>query len=85
LPVDDPVSHDRSRRLQAQAEAQRTAYEARFLNHPLEVIWDRRFPGRVRGLSDNYITVYGADRGQVLGEMATVRPLSASGDGLLCA
>jgi threonylcarbamoyladenosine tRNA methylthiotransferase MtaB len=85
LPVDDPVSRERSRRLQAQAERQRTAYEARFVNQPLEVIWDRRFPDRVRGLSDNYITVHGPDRGQVLGSMATVRALSQTGNGLLCA
>jgi threonylcarbamoyladenosine tRNA methylthiotransferase MtaB len=85
LPVDDPVSRDRSRRLQAQAEAQRQAYEARFLDRDLEVIWDRRLPNRMRGLSDNYITVYAPERGQTLGALASVRPLARSADGLLCA
>jgi threonylcarbamoyladenosine tRNA methylthiotransferase MtaB len=85
LPVDDPVSRERSRRLQAQADAQRRSYEARFIDRDLEVIWDRRLPNRMRGLSDNYITVYAPERGQTLGTLASVRPLSASGDGLLCA
>jgi len=85
LPVDDPVSRDRSHRLQAQAEAQRRAYEARFLDRDLEVVWDRRFPNRMRGLSDNYITVYAPARGQALGALATVRPLSPTEDGLRCA
>jgi threonylcarbamoyladenosine tRNA methylthiotransferase MtaB len=85
LPVDDPVSRDRSRRLQAQAEEQRRAYEARFIERDLEVIWDRRLPNRVRGLSDNYITVYAPERGQALGSLGSVRPLTPSADGLLCA
>ena len=85
LPVDDPVSRDRSRRLQEQAEAQRQAYEARFIDRDLEVIWDRRLPNRVRGLSDNYITVYAPEQGQRLGTLTRVRPLTRSGDGLVCA
>jgi threonylcarbamoyladenosine tRNA methylthiotransferase MtaB len=85
MPVDDPVSRERSHRLQAQAEAQRRAYEVRFIGQDLEVIWDRRFPGRIRGLSDNYITVYGPDDGQAMGGVATVRPVALSGDGLLSA
>ena len=84
LPVDDPISRDRSRRLQMQAELQRRAYEAGFIDRELEVIWDRRLPARMRGLSDNYITVYAAERGQTLGTLATVRPLTPSADGLLC-
>jgi threonylcarbamoyladenosine tRNA methylthiotransferase MtaB len=84
LPVNDPISHDRSRRLQVQAEAQRRAYEAQFIDRELEVIWDRRLPSRVRGLSDNYITVYAAERGQKLGSLASVRALTPSADGLLC-
>jgi threonylcarbamoyladenosine tRNA methylthiotransferase MtaB len=85
LPVDDPVSRDRSRRLQAQAESQRRAYEARFIDRDLEVVWDRQFPHRMRGLSDNYITVYAPARGQQLGTLASVRPLTPTDDGLLCA
>lgn len=85
LPVDDPVSRDRSRRLQAQAESQRRAYEARFIDRDLEVVWDRQFPHRMRGLSDNYITVYAPARGQQLGTLARVRPLTPTDDGLLCA
>jgi threonylcarbamoyladenosine tRNA methylthiotransferase MtaB len=85
LPVDDPLSRERSRRLQAQAETQRAAYESRFVGQALEVIWDRRFPGRVRGLSDNYISVLSPDRGQLLGSLATVRPTGHDADGLLCA
>jgi threonylcarbamoyladenosine tRNA methylthiotransferase MtaB len=85
LPVDDPVSRDRSQRLQAQAEAQRQAYEARFIGRDLQVIWDRRLPSRMRGLSDNYITVYAPERGQLLGALASVRPLTRGADGLLCA
>src|SRR5947209_2657141 len=85
LPVDDPVSRDRSRRLQAQAEAQRDAYEMRFIGRDLEAIWDRRLPSRVRGLTDNYITVYAPKRGQRLGTIARVHPLARSADGLLCA
>ncbi|TMD82495.1 MAG: MiaB/RimO family radical SAM methylthiotransferase [Chloroflexi bacterium] len=84
LPVDDPVSKERSQRLQTQAEAQRRAYEARFVERDLEVIWDRRFPNRMRGLSDNYITVYAPARGQALGALATIRPLASCGDGLTC-
>jgi len=84
LPVDDPISRERSRRLQIQAEAQRRAYEARFVERDLEVIWDRRFPNRIRGLSDNYITVYAPARGQTLGALATIRPLASCNDGLLC-
>jgi threonylcarbamoyladenosine tRNA methylthiotransferase MtaB len=85
LPVDDPVSRDRSHRLQAQADDQRRAYEARFIGRDLEVIWDRRLPSRMRGLTDNYITVYAPERGQALGSLARVRPLARVADGLLCA
>jgi threonylcarbamoyladenosine tRNA methylthiotransferase MtaB len=85
LPVDDPVTRERSRRLQAQAEAQRRTYEARFIDRDLEVVWDRRMPHRMRGLSDNYITVYASARGQQLGSLSRVRPLASTGDGLLSA
>jgi threonylcarbamoyladenosine tRNA methylthiotransferase MtaB len=85
LAVDDPVSRQRSQRLQAQAEDQRRAYERRFVDRELEVIWDRQLAQRVRGLSDNYITVYAPARGQQLGATDRVRPLAAVGDGLLCA
>jgi threonylcarbamoyladenosine tRNA methylthiotransferase MtaB len=84
LPVDDPVSRDRSHRLQLQADAQQRAYEARFIDRDLEVIWDRRLPQQMRGLSDNYITVRAPERGQTLGSLAIVRPLAASPDGLVC-
>jgi tRNA A37 methylthiotransferase MiaB len=82
--VDDPISRDRSHRLQAQADDQRRAYEARFIGRDLEVIWDRRLPSRMRGLTDNYITVYAPERGQTLGSLASVRPVTRSADGLLC-
>jgi threonylcarbamoyladenosine tRNA methylthiotransferase MtaB len=85
LPVDDPVTRERSHQLHAQAEAQRRAYEARFLGQPLDVIWDRRLPHRVRGLSDNYITVYAPDRAQALGTLSRVEPIASVADGLLCA
>ena len=85
LPVDDLISRERSRRLQAQADAQRRAYEARFIDHELEVVWDRQLPHRTRGLSDNYITVYAPARGQQLGVLAHVRPVTSTDDGLLCA
>jgi threonylcarbamoyladenosine tRNA methylthiotransferase MtaB len=85
LPVDDPVSRDRSHRLQAQADDQRRAYESRFIGRDLEVIWDRRLPSRMRGLTDNYITVYAPEQGQALGSLARVRPLTRVADGLLCA
>ena len=85
LPVDDPASRERSRLLQAQAERQRRAFEAGFLERSLEVIWDRRLPHRLRGLSDNYITVYAPDRQQTLGTLARVRPVAAVADGLVCA
>jgi len=84
LPVDDPISRERSRRLQMQADAQRRAYEARFVERDLEVIWDRRFPNRIRGLSDNYITVYAPARGQILGSLDTIRPVASCADGLNC-
>src|SRR2546427_8800035 len=83
LPVDDPVSKERSHRLQTQAEAQRRAYEARFVDRELEVIWDRRFPNRMRGLSDNYITEYAPVRGPTPAPLATIRPMASCGDGLL--
>jgi threonylcarbamoyladenosine tRNA methylthiotransferase MtaB len=83
LPVDDPVSRDRSRRLQEQAEVQRRAYEGRFIGRDLEVVWDRRFPDRIRGLSDNYITVLAPAGGQTLGALATVRPAAANAEGLV--
>lgn len=85
LPVDDPTAKERSALLQEQAEAQRRAYEARFVGRPLEVVWDREFPGRMRGLSDNYITVFAPHRGQVPGSIETVRPLAAAEQGLLVA
>jgi threonylcarbamoyladenosine tRNA methylthiotransferase MtaB len=85
LPVDDPVSRSRSLRLQTQAEAQRRLYERRFIERELEVIWERRIAQRVRGLSDNYITVYAPARDQRLGATDRVRPLAAVDDGLLCA
>lgn len=85
LPVDDPVARQRSGLLQTQAEAQRRAYEARFLGRPLEVVWDRAFPSRVRGLSDNYITVFAPHRDQALGSIATVAPLAACDGGLMVA
>jgi len=84
LPVDDPISRERSRRLQTQAAMQRRAYEARFIDRDLEVVWDRRLPQLVRGLSDNYITVYASAHGQQLGTLARVRPLTPTDDGLLC-
>jgi threonylcarbamoyladenosine tRNA methylthiotransferase MtaB len=84
LPVNDPVSRNRSHQLQVQADAQRRAYEARFIDRDLEVIWDRRLPQQIRGLSDNYITVRAPERGQALGSLATIRPLAPSPDGLLC-
>jgi threonylcarbamoyladenosine tRNA methylthiotransferase MtaB len=83
LPVDDPVSRERSRRLQEQAEHQRRAYESTFIGRELAVIWDRRFPQRLRGLSDNYVTVYAPDAGQALGSEARVHPLASCADGLL--
>jgi threonylcarbamoyladenosine tRNA methylthiotransferase MtaB len=85
LPVNDPVTRERSRRLQAQAEVQRRAYEARFIDRDLEVVWDRRLPNRMRGLSDNYITVYAPAHDQRLGALASVRPLASVDDGLLTA
>src|SRR5260370_31678525 len=85
LPVDDPVSRDRSHRLQAQADDQRRAYEAHFIGRDLEVIWDRRLPSRMRGLTDNYITVYAPERGQTLGNLAILRPLQRTDDSLLAA
>ena len=84
LPVEDPLSRERSHRLQVQADAQRRTYEARFIDRDLEVIWDRRLPQQMRGLSDNYITVRAPQRDQTLGSLATVRPLAPSLDGLLC-
>jgi threonylcarbamoyladenosine tRNA methylthiotransferase MtaB len=84
LPVDDLLSRERSHQLQVQADAQRRAYEARFIDRDLEVIWDRRLPQQMRGLSDNYITVRAPHRDQTLGSLATVRPLAPSPDGLLC-
>jgi hypothetical protein len=48
------------------------------------VIWDRRLPQQMRGLSDNYITVRAPQRDQTLGSLATVRALATSPDGLLC-
>jgi threonylcarbamoyladenosine tRNA methylthiotransferase MtaB len=84
LPVDDPLSRERSHRLQAQADTQQRAYEARFIDRDLEVIWDRRLPQQMRGLSDNYITVRVPQRDQTLGSLATVRALAPSPDGLLC-
>lgn len=83
LPVDDPISRERSRHLQLLAEEQRRAYESGFIGRDLEVIWDRRFPSRLRGLSDNYITVFAPDQGQTLGTCSTVRPMAATADGLL--
>jgi threonylcarbamoyladenosine tRNA methylthiotransferase MtaB len=85
LPVDDPISRQRSQQLQQQAERQRLAYEARFVDRELEVVWDRHLPNRTRGLSDNYITVYAPARDQELGALARVRPLTQAPDGLLCA
>jgi threonylcarbamoyladenosine tRNA methylthiotransferase MtaB len=84
LPVDDPTTRARSQHLQKQAERQRRTYEARFLDRDLEVVWDRRLPHHMRGLSDNYITVYAPARDQRLGALALVRPLASQGDGLLC-
>ncbi len=85
LPVDDPLSRERSRILQQQADRQRRAYEARFIGIDLEVVWDRRFPQRLRGLSGNYITVYSSTASDPVGSMGRVRPLAAVDDGLLCA
>ena len=70
--------------MQVQAETQRHAYEARFIDRDLEVVWDRRLPQQMRGLSDNYITVRAPHRDQTLGSLAIVRPLAPSPDGLLC-
>jgi threonylcarbamoyladenosine tRNA methylthiotransferase MtaB len=82
LPVDDPVSQTRSRRLQAQGEEQRRSYEAHHLGRTMEVVWDRRLPHRIRGLSSNYITIYAPDRGQQLGSLDQVRPTAFTEDGL---
>jgi threonylcarbamoyladenosine tRNA methylthiotransferase MtaB len=85
MPVDDPVARERSQQLQTQADAQRRAYESRFIERELEVVWDRQLPHRVRGLSDNYITVYAPAGNHVLGTLARVKPIAQAADGLLCA
>jgi threonylcarbamoyladenosine tRNA methylthiotransferase MtaB len=85
LPVDDPVSRERSAVLMEQAAGQRRAYEAGFVGRPLRVVWDRQLPGRMRGLSDNYISVFAPRRGQALGAIETVRPLAPIEEGLLSA
>ncbi|HYM49479.1 MAG TPA: MiaB/RimO family radical SAM methylthiotransferase [Candidatus Limnocylindrales bacterium] len=82
-PADDPVARARSSALQAQAEAQRRMYEARFIDRDLDVVWDRSFDHRMRGLSDTYITVFAPRRGQMLGALETVHALAASDSGLL--
>jgi threonylcarbamoyladenosine tRNA methylthiotransferase MtaB len=84
MPVDSPLTRERSGQLQAQAETQRRTYESRFINGTVQVVWDRRQPRRLRGLSDNYITVYAADGNQRLGSLEEVRPIAAVADGLLC-
>jgi threonylcarbamoyladenosine tRNA methylthiotransferase MtaB len=78
----DAVAKARSQAVHAQAEAQRQAYEACFCGRDLEVIWERRLPGGMRGLSENYIsvTVSGADR--TLGRRERVRAVIARGQGL---
>jgi len=81
--VNDPVSRERSRLLQEQAETQRRSYEARFLGKDLEVIWDRRFPTRMRGLSDNYITILAPAMDQVLGSLGLARAQAVCPEGLL--
>jgi threonylcarbamoyladenosine tRNA methylthiotransferase MtaB len=85
LPIEDPVARQRSRLLQEQAETQRRAYETRFIGGELDVIWDRRFPNRTRGLSDNYITVYSPKSRKPLGSLTRVRPIATVADGLICA
>jgi threonylcarbamoyladenosine tRNA methylthiotransferase MtaB len=75
-PPPDAQARQRSALVHAQAERQQRAYEARFSGQALEVVWDRRMPGAMRGLSDNYISVFvrGADRPLGSREMVRTGP-----------
>lgn len=84
-PATDAESQARSHQLQQQAERQRLAYEAQFVGRPLEVIWDRRFGQRCRGLSETYVNVFAPFREQPIGALEEVVPTAASADGLLVA
>ncbi len=78
----DPVARARSERVHAQAERQRRAYEARFCDHHLEVVWDRRFPHGMRGLSGNYISVFVPDADRALGTRELVHAKAPHPQGL---
>ncbi len=81
-PPSDAEARRRSALVHAQAERQRRAYEARFCGRDLEVIWDRRLPGAMRGLSDNYISVFARGVDRPLGAREMVRAGPPWGQGL---
>ncbi len=81
-PPPDAVARARSEQVHAQAERQRRHYEARFSGRDLEVVWDRRFPNGMRGLSDNYIWVFVPGAERALGTREFVRALQPRAQGL---
>jgi len=80
--VPDAVARARSEAVRRQAERQRRSYEARFCGEDLEVIWDRRFPHGMRGLSGNYISVFVRAADRALGTRELVHAQAPHPQGL---
>lgn len=66
------VAQERSRQAIELGRRLRAAYEAQFLGRHLEVIWDRVWGGRIRGVSENYLTVAAPLDGRRPGQLERV-------------
>jgi threonylcarbamoyladenosine tRNA methylthiotransferase MtaB len=69
-----PVAEARERSRQAieLGHRLRTEYERRFTGRPVDVIWDRVLGNRIKGVSENYLTVTAPSEGRRAGQLEPV-------------
>jgi threonylcarbamoyladenosine tRNA methylthiotransferase MtaB len=69
-----PVAEARERSRQAieLGHRLRAEYERRFEGRPVEVIWDRVLGNRIKGVSENYLTVTAPSEGRRAGQLQRV-------------
>jgi threonylcarbamoyladenosine tRNA methylthiotransferase MtaB len=65
-------ARERSRRAIELGHRLRAEYERRFVGKPVDVIWDRRLRDRIRGVSENYLTVTAPSEGRMAGQLERV-------------
>jgi threonylcarbamoyladenosine tRNA methylthiotransferase MtaB len=70
VPVDE--ARERSRQAIQLGHDLRAKYQRRFVGKPVDVIWDRALRDRIRGVSENYLTVSAASEGRRAGQLERV-------------